>query len=143
MTAYTGEVLSTTGFSRQDDISTVLCKVSWTAALTTADTLTIADAIPEGKKLLIDDVEIYGTQPDAHATPTLGLKAGVNGDDDAFLAATVITAKEQLLLKGTGASIGTTIEDKTDIVLTPTANPATNVTSGDFYVKLTGRSQMK
>lgn len=143
MTAYTGEVLTTTGFSAQDDVATVLGKVSWTANLSTADTLTVSAAIPEGLKLIVDDFELYGDTPDTATTPAFAFKAGTEDDDDAFIPATVIKRGEQVITKGQGVAIGSTITDVTDIVITPTADPTTAVSAGDFFVKLTGRLQMK
>ncbi len=143
MTAYTGTILSQQGFGRQDTAAELLAKVSWTSNLSTSDTLTIANAIPAGLKLEIADFEIWGTIPDSNATQQFGLKVGTENDDDAFLVATVINQRAQLFLKGNGAALTTAIDDDEDIVITPTANPATGVSSGDFYVKLTGRLLMK
>jgi len=74
MTAYTGSVLTTTGFGRQDEPESVLVKASWDAELTTDDTLTVANAIPPGLKLIIDDVEVFGTIPDVRLIGRLQMK---------------------------------------------------------------------
>lgn len=143
MTAYTGSVLTTTGFGRQDDRAEVTCSVAWTEALSTSDTLTIADAFPEGQKLLVERVHLFGTNPDTNATQTFGFKLGTEDDDDAFQAATVIDDAGGQISYFCTTGKGTTITDATDIVLTPTADPATAATSGTFYIEFIGRMQMK
>lgn len=143
MTAYTGTVLATTGFGRQDERASVICSVAWTSALSTSDTLTISNAFPPGVKLLIEEVTLFGTQPDTNASQTFGFKLGTENDDDAFQAAVVIDNPNGQLVHHCVTGIGTTIDDDEDIVLTPSANPATGATSGTFYIKVIARPQMK
>jgi hypothetical protein len=143
MTAYTGSVLTTTGFGRQDDRAEVTVSVAWAADLTTADTLTVADAFPPGLKLLTEYVEIWGTNPDSNATQTFGFKLGTEADDNAFQVATVIADAGDQIHYICTTGIGTTFDDDNDIVITPTANCATAVSSGTFWVKYIGRMQEK
>jgi hypothetical protein len=145
MTAYTGSVVRSTKFGRQTQLE-ALVKVSWSANLAAADTLTIADVIPEGQKLGDYDFELFGTVGDSNATPTLAVKVGTETDDDAFIPATVIKQTTQTFLKGTGAAIntaGASTTDDRDIVITVTANAATGVSSGTWYGLLLARLLMK
>ena len=142
MTDYTGSWLTKPRLGRQDVAEVAVGKISWTSALASADTLTIADLVPFGQKMIVDGIRIFGTIPDTNATQTTALKAGVTGDDDAFLAATVTNQRQQLQLFGTGASIGVTeIEGVKDLIITVTANAATGVASGDLFVEVTYRSR--
>jgi hypothetical protein len=142
MTAYTGSVIRSTKFGRNQQLE-VLAKVAWAdAALASGDTLTIADAFPEGVKLGDVYFEMFGTIPDTHATQTSGIKIGTETDDDAFVPATVISQRMQWFLVGTGAAINTAdavITDQRDIVATMTANAATGVTSGTLYFRVIAR----
>ena len=142
MTDYTGSWLTKPRLGRQDVTEVAVGKISWTSALASADTLTIADLVPFGQKMIVDGIRIFGTIPDTNATQTTALKAGITGDDDAFLAATVTNQRQQLQLFGTGASIGVTeIEGVKDLIITVTANAATGVASGDLFVEVTYRSR--
>lgn len=143
MAAYTGSVIVANQIGRFDEAVTIVGKAAWTSTITNADTFTISNFFPRGKKLEIIDVTIYGTVPDTNATPTTSLKAGVTGDDDAFLAATVSTAKGQLLLKGTGASIGETITGATDVIITTGGTVATGAASGAFFISVTVKEVAK
>lgn len=142
MTVYNGSTIINVGFGRQDDPAYFVGKVSWDAALTTADTLVFADVLPKGFGLKIDDVEVYGTLPDSNATQTSAIKIGTEIDDDSLQVATVIAQTGQLFLKGV-TGVGSTLTGADDIVVTPTADAATPVTSGDLYIKVTGRLQLK
>lgn len=143
MTVFTGTWLKKPRTGRQDTNEEVIGKVSWSgAALTTADTLVIANLVPFGEKVIVDSFTLYGTIPDTNATQTTGFKAGVTGDDDAFLVPTVINQRAQLNLRGNGASIaGEPLTGALDLIITPTANAATGVTSGDLWVVLSVRQR--
>lgn len=144
MTAYTGSWLVKPRLGRQDETVLAVGKISWSgAALASGDTLTIADFLKTGESAIVESVRIFGTIPDSHATQTSGFKAGVTGDDDAFLAATVINQRTQLHLIGTGASIGgTALSGAVDFIITLTANAATGVTSGDIFVEVQLRARV-
>jgi hypothetical protein len=143
MTAFTGSWLTKPRLGRQDTTELAIGKVSWSGgALASGDTLTIAGLIPFGENAIIDSVTLFGTIPDTNATQTTGFKIGVTGDDDVFLAATVINQRAQLNLKGTGASIGgAALEGLLDLIITVTANAATGVTSGDLWVEVLYRQR--
>jgi len=142
MAAYTGTWLKKPRTGRQDANETAIGKVSWTAALTTADTLTIANLVPFDENVIVDEVIIYGTLPDTNATPTTAFKAGTAADDDAFLVSTVVAPKSQVNLRGNGAAIASTvITGAADLIITPTANAATAATTGDLWVVVTFRQR--
>jgi hypothetical protein len=136
MAAYTGTILVSSNFGTDDQAFPVLGKASWTATSTATDTFTYSLILPKGLTLKVVDFEVYGTQPDSNATPTTSVMAGVNGDTDAFLAATVSKQVNQFHFKGTGASIGTTLSGATNIVVTFGGTMATGVATGDVFVKL-------
>lgn len=144
MTANTGSWLVAPRLGRADQSVEVIGSIAWSGgAIASGDTFTIAGLTGLGESIIVEDFELYGTIPDTNATQTTGFKAGVTGDDDAFLAALVINQRGQLFLKGTGDSIGgTAIGESKDLVVTATANAATGVTSGTLYVKLTVRPRV-
>ena len=136
MAAYTGTILVSSNFGTNDQVFPVLGKASWTATATAADTFTYSLILPKGIALEIVDFDVFGTQPDSNATPTTSVMAGVSGDTDAFLAATVSKQVNQFHFKGTGASIGASLTGATDIVVTFGGTMATGVATGDVFVKL-------
>jgi len=141
MTAYTGSTIRATKFGRNQQID-VLGKVAWTSALTTSDTLTIPDILPEGVKLGDIHVEVFGSIIDSNATQAAAIKVGTESDDDAFVPAIVVKGATQTVVFGTGDAIntaGATITDVRDIVITPTVNPTTGATTGTLYVRLIAR----
>lgn len=146
MTAYTGSVVRSTMFGRNEQIE-ALGKVAWSgAALSTSDTLTIPGILPEGVKLGDIYVEVFGSIIDSHATQAGAIKVGTASDDDAFVPAIVLKGPTQTFVVGTGDAIntaGATITDVRDIVITPSTNPTTGATSGTLYVRLLARIQMK
>lgn len=138
MTDFTGSWLVKPKMGRQDTQIRAIGKISWSgAALEINDRLNIINLIPFGEKVIVDSFRMFGTIPDTNATQTIGFRAGVTGDDDAFLTPTVINQRTQLNLSGNGASIGgAAIEGSKDLVITVTANAGTGVTSGDVFVEL-------
>jgi len=146
MTAYTGSTIRSTKFGRNQQLE-VLGSVSWSdAALSTADTLTIPNILPEGVKLGDIYVEVFGSVIDTNATQAAAIKVGTETDDDAFVPAIVVKGATQTNVIGTGDAIvtaGASITDDRDIVITPTTNPTTGATSGTLYVRLIARLLMK
>lgn len=135
MTAFTGSVIVSNQIGRFDEAVQIVGKASFAVTITNADTFTFANFFPRGKKLEIIDVTIYGTPLDSNASPTLTVKAGVTGDDDAFLVPTGHLTK-QMHIKGNGASIGDTITDATDVVITTGGTLGTGAASGDIFISV-------
>jgi hypothetical protein len=143
MTTYTGSWLTKPRLGRQDTLEIAVGKVTWSGApLANNNTLIIPDLIPFGEKMIVDSLTLYGTIPDTNATQTSALKIGVTGNDDAFLAPTVINQRMQLRIMGTGNSIGgAALTGKKDLIITMTANAATGVNSGSFWVQVLYRQR--
>lgn len=148
MAAYEGSITKKTTWSDRGKVLKFKGKVAWSSALASADTLTIADFNKDGTPIGPVSFALYGTPGDVNATPTLAIKAGVTGDDDCFLPATVFNASaatRQVIVMGTGDAVNGTTSTITgkDLIITVTANPTTTtgVTTGTWYVEVEALGQ--
>lgn len=148
MADYTGSIIKKTNWGKRGQVEEFKGKVSWTNALAQNDTLTIPDFNKDGAPISGIAFTLYGNSGDVNANPTLAIKAGVTGDDDAFLPATVFNiaaATRQVVMFGTGDAVNGTTDTITgrDLIITVTANPTTTtgVTTGTWYVKVEALGQ--
>lgn len=137
MANHTGSLVFTPNLGLIGIPQLIMGTVTFAEALDTAETITIS-VDTNGIPVFVHDFSVEGTNMDAHATvKTLGVKWGTSGDDDGFQVATVYNALGTIMpaISAPGALIGTKV-NLTSIIGTVTADPATDVTSGTWTVKM-------
>jgi len=138
MADITGAVVINDEFGVQGMERRVLGSFTFSAALVTTDTYTIANLFPVDLTYKVKSFKLWGTIMDTNATPTLAVSVGNSDDADGYLAATVIDGiQDNAVIGGTGAFIGddTGVKNK-DLTMTVTADPATGATSGTWFFEV-------
>jgi len=132
MAAITGSLVYKPQLGLVGSTEVVRAKFTFAAALATTDTYDITGLFPY--PVQIKGVKLFGDVMDTNATKTLAVSVGNSDDADGFLEDIVLGQTVQTSISGTGALIGTIIDNK-DIAMVVSANPATAATSGTFILE--------